>query len=169
MSGRTKAALLFAAFLAVATCLVAWHGIVVARPRTGSALAYGSELCRVRTEPLAPEPPRQWSDPAPGGHYRANPQGRYLALTREAVREYHAVLVWDETKRSFRSVVSIQEADPGSGPSHDYRWSLDGKALLIYGSGSLPFQPQPADLLYAYLPDEDQLLELPSCEGARGG
>jgi hypothetical protein len=89
-------------------------------------------------------------------------------LTREAARDYHTVLIWDEVKRSFRSVVSIQEADPGSGSSYDYRWSLDGKALLIYGSGSLPFQAQPADLFYAYVVDEDQLLELPSCEGASG-
>jgi len=55
-------------------------------------------------------------------------------------------------------------ADPGSGRSHFYSWSHDGKALLIYGRGSVPFQSQPADLFYAYLPDEDALYELPACQ-----
>jgi hypothetical protein len=86
-----------------------------------------------------------------------------LALTREAARDFHTVYVWDEQESALRSVLSIQEADPGSGSSHEYRWSSDGAALLIYGRGSLPFQWNPSDLSYAYLPGEDVLYELPTC------
>jgi hypothetical protein len=97
------------------------------------------------------------------------PQGRYLALTRDAARDYHTIVVWNEEKRTLNAVISVQEVDPGSGSSHDYRWSADGKALLIYGAGSLPLHSEAIELSYAYLPDVDALYSLPPCtSGALG-
>jgi hypothetical protein len=143
---------------------LAWHGVVVKGSRKAGSSTYAAELCVAQAQPEAPEPPRTWSDPSPGGYYRGNPDGRYLALTREAARAYHTVFVWDEQAGTLRAVLSIQEADPGSGSSHEYRWSRDGKALLIYGRGSLPFESGPSALSYAYLPAEDAIYELPTCK-----
>jgi hypothetical protein len=148
----------------MAAYALAWHGIVLRHSTPLSDSPYAAELCSARTEPEYPEPPHEWSDPAPGGNYKGNRQGRYLALSREAPRHYDTIFVWDEGEHSLTGVVSIQEADPGSGRSHHYRWSHDGKALLIHGRGSVPFQSRPAELFYAYLPDEDALYELPACQ-----
>src|SRR5262245_17374302 len=156
-----------AAVLVLVACaiayVVAWRGIVVRRARALGDPRYGSELCRVRSQPEPREPQRSWGDPAPGRHYRGHPQGRYLALTRDAARAYHTIFVWDEQQRSLRAVLSVQEMDPGSGMSHDYRWSEDGTALLIYGKGSVPFAWTPTELSYAYIPEAAALFALPKC------
>jgi hypothetical protein len=104
-----------------------------------------------------------WSDPAPGSDYVPSPDSRYLAFTREAARAYHTIYVWNEQDRLLRSVVSVQEGDPGSGRSHDYRWSRDSKALLISGWGALPLQDSESHLAYVYVLAEDVLYKVPAC------
>jgi hypothetical protein len=65
------------------------------------------------------------------------------------------VFVWDEKTRTLHPVVSIQEGDPGSGASHQYRWSADSRALLISGWGALPMRSTENPLSYVYVVDAD--------------
>jgi hypothetical protein len=74
------------------------------------------------------------------------------------------VALWNPARDETRPVVSIMEADPGSGASHAYSWSSDGRALLIYGSGGLPENYRsPVNLCVVYLPATDELFELNQC------
>lgn len=163
---RRIAGIVAVLFAGVLTYVLGWRGIVLSHANAADDSPYGDELCSARSQPDPQEPSRTWTDPAPGRHYRGQPRGRYLALTRDAVRDYHTIFVWDEQAHALKAVISVQEMDPGSGSSHDYRWSQDQRALLIYGAGKLPFQSHPAELSYAYVPEEDSLYGLPTC-GAR--
>lgn len=139
-----------------------WRGVVVRRAQAAPRLPYRAELCGPRTPDL-PAPERTWSDPAPGSDYKGSPDSRFLAFTRQAVRDYHTIYVWDERDRVLRSVVSVREGDPGSGRSHHYRWSRDSKALLISGWGALPLHHPERNLAYVYVVAEDTLYKVPAC------
>jgi hypothetical protein len=142
------------------TLAYAYAGVVIRWPRDGVDPLYVAEL--VDGQPARPAPPgATWTDPEPGGQYVGSPDGRYLALTRDARRAYHTVFVWDERTRSLRPVVSIQEGDPGSGASHQYRWSADSRALLISGWGALSLHEVENPLSYAYVIEEDALYRVP--------
>jgi hypothetical protein len=164
MSRRTKR-LVLAVSMTGALALgygACWQGVVVRRAHAASGLPYRAELCSPRVaDPPAPQ--RVWSDPAPGSDYVGSPDSRYLAFTREAVRAYHTLYVWNEQDRVLRSVVSVREGDPGSGRSHDYRWSRDSKALLISGWGALPLHDPERSLAYVYVVAEDILYKVPAC------
>jgi hypothetical protein len=138
-----------------------WQGVVVRRAHAASDSPYRAELCGPRAADVPPE--RVWSDPAPGSGYVGSPDSRYLAFTREAARAYHTIYVWNEPHRVLRSVVSVREGDPGSGQSHDYRWSRDSKALLISGWGALPLQSPELNLAYVYVVAEDTLYKVHAC------
>ena len=77
----------------------------------------------------------------------------------------HTVGVWDSAAQRLKHVVSIKEADPGSGIAHRYAWSKDSKALLIYGSGRLPedFDVLVGDLCLVYLAPSDAFFRLANC------
>jgi len=92
-----------------------------------------------------------------------SPDGRFLAIDTAAARSYHTINVWDRWTERIVPVLSIQEIDPGSGTSHRYTWSVDSRALLISGSGSLPFRP-PGALCFVYLPKKAILHEVAPCE-----
>jgi hypothetical protein len=134
----------------------AYAGLTIRLPSDGAPRQYLAEAL----EPgPAQSPPAgaTWSDPAPGEQYVGSPDGRYLALTRDARRAYHTVLVWDEHTHTLHPVVSIQEGDPGSGASHVYRWSADSAALFISGWGALPMRAVENPLSYVYVVSEDKL------------
>jgi hypothetical protein len=145
-------------------------GVAVAYAYAGLAIRFPSDTASLRyvAEALEPEsehsPPaaNTWSDPAPGSQYVGSPDGRYLALTREARRAYHTVFVWDERTQTLHPVVSIQEGDPGSGASHTYRWSADSGALFISGWGALPLRGAENPLSYVYVVREDKLYRVTS-------
>ena len=59
-------------------------------------------------------------------------------------------------------IVTIGEADPGSGISYRYAWTADGAALLIWGSGTLSGQP-PRELCLVYRVKEGDLIEPREC------
>jgi hypothetical protein len=161
-AGGRRLALAVAGLLALAAIHTAcWQGIVLRRIRIGSDHPYRTELCSPAPTPQAA--PREFSDPAPGSYYVPSPSGRYLALSREAASSYHTIHVWDEHEHRLRAVVSVQESDPGSGSAHDYRWSRDSRALLISGSGALPFHKLEDRLAYVYVVDEDALYKVPAC------
>ena len=134
----------------------AYGGLVVRWPRGSPPPQYIAEALR----PGPPHPPpvgAKWSDPAPGYMYVGSPDGRYVAFSRDARRYYHTVFVWDERTRALHPVVSIQEGDPGSGTSHEYRWTADSGALVLTGWGALPFRETENPLLYVYVVGEDKL------------
>lgn len=110
----------------------AYAGLVVRWPSDSAPPQYEAEAVEPGPKHSAPAA-ATWSDTAPGFMYVGSPDRRYLALTREARRAYHTVLVWDERTRTLHPVVWIQEGDPGSGASHQYRWSADSGALIIAG------------------------------------
>lgn len=164
MARRTKR-LVLAASIAGALAFgygACWRGVVVRRTHAASDLPYRAELCEPRAKD-APAPERAWSDPAPGTDYVGSPDSRYLAFTRGAARSYHTIYVWNERDQALRSVVSVREGDPGSGRSHDYRWSRDSKALLISGWGALPLHNPELTLAYVYVVAENTLYKVPAC------
>jgi hypothetical protein len=63
--------------------------------------------------------------------------------------------------KMLHPVVSIQEGDPGSGASHDYRWSADLRALFISGWGALPLHATEYPLSYAYVVEDEVLYRVP--------
>jgi hypothetical protein len=134
----------------------AYAGLVVRWPSDSAPPQYVAEALEPGPEHSAPAA-ATWSDPAPGFMYVGSPNGRYLALTREARRAYHTVFVWDERARTLHPVVSIQEGDPGSGASHKYRWSADSGALIIAGWGALPLRGVENPLSYVYVVSDDKL------------
>jgi hypothetical protein len=138
-----------------------WQGVALRRVHVDAEHPYRAALCNPQPAPQVA--PREFSDPTPGSYYVPSPNGRYLALSREAAWSYHTIHVWDEREHLLRSVVSVQEMDPGSGSAHDYRWSPDSRALLISGAGTLPFQKPEAELAYVYVVEEDALYRVPAC------
>ena len=139
----------------------AYAGLVIRLPSDTAPERYVAEALEPRPEHPAPAA-ATWSDPAPGSQYVGSPDGRYLALTREARRAYHTVFIWDERTQTLHPVVSIQEGDPGSGASHVYRWSADSRALFISGWGALPLRGVENPLSYAYVVSEDELYRVKS-------
>jgi hypothetical protein len=122
--------------------------------------------------------PDDYREPGvPGSYQRRSSNARYIATTSSLVfpgdfffglvwdrPQIHTVSVWDMTTATLTPVVSIKEADPGSGIAHRYAWSRDSAALLIYGSGRLPENyDEVVPLCLVYLPRTDQLLRLGQC------
>ena len=99
---------------------------------------------------------------ADAGAYAASEDGRYLAFNTAAAQAFHTVCVWDSWTQTVTRVVSIQEMDPGSGMSHAFAWSSSPRALLIFGSGKLPFR-KAGDLCLVYLPTQNRLQAVSPC------
>jgi hypothetical protein len=142
-----------------------WRGVVWRRVHRAADSPYRRELCA--PWPAVPAPTRVYSDPEPGDHYVPSPDGRHLAFSRDAAWAYRTLSVWNEQDRRLRAVVSIREADPGSGRSHDYGWSRDSRALLISGRGALPLR-RVVSVAYVYVPAEDVLYEVEGCRMPAG-
>jgi len=72
----------------------------------------------------------------PGGTLKASPDRRKAALLRSGSlgTSQHSIHVWNLETGRMETVLSLTEADPGSGRSFDYRWSEDSRALHISGS-----------------------------------
>lgn len=134
----------------------AYAGLIVRLPGDSAPPQYAAEALVPGHGHSAPAA-AAWSDPGPGRQYVGSPDGRYLALTRDARRAYHTVFVWDERTHTLHPVVSIQQGDPGSGASHVYRWSADSAALFISGRGALPTRDVEDPLMYVYVVGEDKL------------
>ena len=126
-----------------------FENIVIRYPKADrAASAYATELRQLST--------------STGEIFAATEDGRYLAFNISAARAFHTVCVWDSWTEEVTPVVSIQEMDPGSGKSHGFAWSSGPRALLIFGSGRLPFR-KPGDLCLVYLPTSNALQTLSSC------
>ena len=64
-----------------------------------------------------------------------SPDQRFTLQQRSLRNAYHEITLLRNGDGVAETVLVLQEGDPGSGTSHDYRWSSDSKAVFIYGSG----------------------------------
>jgi hypothetical protein len=102
----------------------------------------GSPWNVVRRKPrLVSGTPRVASDVrgswTPGPPILVSPNGRLAAYHVLVADRYHTVTILDGTSGVVTPVVSVEEADPGSGYAHRLAWSTDSRVLLIGGSGRL--------------------------------
>ena len=90
----------------------------------------------------------------PGGTLKASPDRRKAALLRSGSfgTSLHSIHVWNLETGRTETVLSLTEADPGSGRSFDYRWSRDSRALHISGGAggfvARSAEPRQLNLIY---------------------
>lgn len=91
-----------------------------------------------------------------------SPDGRYI-VSSESVdyAEWRGNVIRVQTGDTL-PLLTLREADPGSGYSHRMSWSRDGTALLIHGQRGLPDR-RSEPLCLAYLVVEDTLLSAEPC------
>ena len=72
----------------------------------------------------------------PGHEVVVAPDRRTAAFLRSegSLNGFHSLHVWDVGGHTVEPVLSLWEADPGSGISFTYQWSHDSKALYISGT-----------------------------------
>jgi hypothetical protein len=100
----------------------------------------------------------------PGYGIVHSPDRRYVAYLTSVngYSGFHNILVYKvDADRSVR-VLSLWEADPGSGRSFSYSWSGDSKALLITGQvrGWASLADNLSDLHLVFLPEPEQLFDI---------
>lgn len=90
----------------------------------------------------------------------ASPDSAFSLSQKHNLRDGYHTLTLSRPGDQTETVLTIQEADPGSGTSHRYHWSQDSKAVFVYGSG----RPAGGSLLLnaalVYLVDQKQLYSL---------
>ncbi len=182
-----------ALLLVVAGAFDLWlnSGIVRRRARVVEDISsYGAELVCLDPSAGSVEPNVRGEPGSTGTYAVRSPDGRFTAVTLSwhdrspllsrhiaAVLSLfvgfisdapvtHTIAIRSASDGRLRSVVSVKEADPFSGYSHQYSWSADSRALLIYGAGGLPEAPdEPVGLCLVYLPATDDLVRLRQCPG----
>lgn len=65
-----------------------------------------------------------------------SPDGRFTLRQRRLRSDYHEITLSRGPSTVAETVLVLQEGDPGSGTSHDWRWSRDSEAIFIYGAGT---------------------------------
>ena len=94
----------------------------------------------------------------PGGTLKASPDRGKAAFLRSGSlgTSLHSIHVWDLETGDTETVLSLTEADPGSGRSFDYRWSGDSRVLHISGGtgGFVARSANPVELNLIYLLEE---------------
>jgi hypothetical protein len=73
---------------------------------------------------------------AAGGNCKIAPDHSHAAFWRTDGTGFHSLHIWDVNSGTVEDVISVWEADPGSGTSWDWNWSGDSKALGIKGTCS---------------------------------
>jgi len=92
-----------------------------------------------------------------------SPDSRWIVVDSAFRESYLTIRVFDAQTRGVLPVVTIREADPGSGRSVRMGWSSDSRALIIRGAGAL-WRQENRTLCLVYLPIERELLSDASCE-----
>ncbi len=91
----------------------------------------------------------------PGHYLKVSPDRRRGVLLRSGAlgAGYYSIHVWDFATGRVDTILSLREADEGSGQSFDYRWSDDSQAVEIKGVTSgferrKPVPPKEFNLIY---------------------
>jgi hypothetical protein len=100
----------------------------------------------------------------PGHTLKPSPDRRRAILLRSGALSagYYSMHLWDFEQDRLTTVLSLREADPGSGRSFDYTWSADSRAVHITGStaGFHRRRPEPRSLDLIYLVADDAVYDL---------
>ena len=131
------------------------RGIIVRAPRVDeSAARYLAEFTRSPHDTKA--------------RPRYSPDGRWLVSDTLVRDSYYTIRVFDLQTRGLLPVVTIREADPGSGRSFRRGWSSDSRALIIRGTGAF-WRGENQAICLVFLPFDRQLINDASCLVDRAG
>jgi hypothetical protein len=115
--------------------------------------------------PLPSGPLRYWG---PGHTLKPSPDRRLAILLRSGAMAagYYSMHLWDFENDRLTTILSLREADPGSGRSFDYSWSADSRAVHISGAtgGFQRRKPQPRTLDLIYLVGDGTVYDLAATE-----
>ncbi len=75
----------------------------------------------------------EWTLISNGSGLGLSPDRSKATFWRSDDFAFHCLYVWSIQSGAIRPIVSLNEADPGSGTSWDTRWSRDSKAISIRG------------------------------------
>jgi hypothetical protein len=90
----------------------------------------------------------------PGHTLKPSPDRRRAILLRSGALAagYFSMHLWDFVQDRLTTILSLREADPGSGRSFDYQWSQDSRAVHITGATAgferRRREPRALDLIY---------------------
>jgi hypothetical protein len=111
--------------------------------------------------PLPSGPLTYWG---PGHTLKPSPDRRLAVVLRSGAMAagYYSMHLWDFEHDRLTTILSLREADPGSGRSFDYDWSADSRAVHITGStgGFERRKPQPRSLDLIYLVGDETVYDL---------
>jgi hypothetical protein len=111
--------------------------------------------------PLPSGPLAYWG---PGHTLKPSPDRRLAILLRSGAMAagYYSMHLWDFEQDHLTTILSLREADPGSGRSFDYEWSADSRAVHITGAtgGFERRKPQPRSLDLIYLVGDETVYDL---------
>ena len=100
----------------------------------------------------------------PGGGLKPSPDRTKAVIVRSGAlgTTLHSLHVWEPASDQIETVVSLSEADPGSGRSFDCGWSSDSQAVFIWGSagGFRPRAREPRELKWIYVAAEKKLFSI---------
>jgi len=86
-----------------------------------------------------------------------SPDGKFT-LRQETLEDYyHRIVLLSTHTNASRTLVVVQESDPGSGTSYSCRWSSDSKAVFLFGSGTLSGYKHMRSFSLIFLTDRDEL------------
>lgn len=81
---------------------------------------------------------------------------------KEIGNSFHDITLLRGPTASPERIILLQEPDPGSGTAHGWRWSSDGRAVLIYGQGTPAGHSPMNDLALVYLVNQRVLYSVAS-------
>jgi hypothetical protein len=120
--------------------------------------------------PLPSGPLEYWG---PGHTLEPSPDRRFAILLRSGSlgAGYYSVHLWDFERDLLSTIVSLREAEQGSGRSFDYEWSSDSRAVHITGEtgGFARRGGERRSLDLLYLVGEEGLYDLEVVRESRNG
>jgi hypothetical protein len=100
----------------------------------------------------------------PGHSLRVSPDHKRGVMLRSGASAagYYSIHIWRFDSDQIQTILSLREADEGSGRSFGYRWSLDSRAIDISGAtgGFKRRQREARHFHLIYLVDSQQVYEV---------
>ena len=110
---------------------------------------------------------QEWKFVMPGHTLVPSPDGKRAVLLRSAAMAagYYSIHLWSADDHDPKAILSLREADEadeGSGPSFDLRWTDDSAAVQVVGrtGGFERRKREPSDFNLIYMVDEDKMYDL---------